>query len=99
MRGFEQSDWSVRTRVSRLSQTRGLGTRLACLLTWSGSGMSGEPTARGVRGVSAWCSRSVHIVHVVADQEHNDCAVPRYRYRMELVWRFVMPTAHARTVG
>ena len=47
--------------------------------------------ARRVRGVSTLCSRSVH----VADQEHNDCAVPRYRYRTELVWRFVMPTAHA----
>ena len=57
--------------------------------------MSGEPTARGVRGVSAWCLRSIHIVLVVADQEHSDCVVPRYRYRTELVWRFVMPTAHA----
>ena len=47
--------------------------RLACLLTWSGSGTSGEPTARGV---STWCSRSVHVVHVVADQEHSDCMVP-----------------------
>ena len=61
---------------------------------WSGSGTSGEPTARRVRGVSTWCSRSVHVVHVVADQEHSDCAVPRYRYRTELVWRFVMQTAH-----
>ena len=81
------------------SQTRGLGTRLMCLLTWSGSGTSGEPTARGDCGVSAWCSRSVHIVHVVADQEHSDCTVPQYRYRTELVWRVVMPTAHVRTVG
>ena len=31
-------------------------------------------------------------MHVVADQEHSDCAVPRNQYRMELVWRFVMPT-------
>ena len=71
----------------------------ACLLTWSGSGTSGELTAHGVRGVSTWCSRSVHVVHVVADQEHSGCAVPRYQCRTELVWRFVMPTAHARTVG
>ena len=65
------------------SQTRGLGTRLACLLTgtWSGSGTSGGPMACGVCGVSAWCSRSVHAVQVVANQEHSDCAVPRYRYR------------------
>ena len=35
--------------------------------------------------MSAWCSRSVHVIHVVADQEHSDCAVPRYRYRTELV--------------
>ena len=27
------------------SQTQGLGMRLACLLNWSGSGMSGGPTA------------------------------------------------------
>ena len=38
-------------------------------------------------------------MHVVADQEHSDCVVPRNQYRMELVWRFVMPTVHARTVG
>ena len=42
--------------------------------------------ARRVCGVNAWCSRSVHVVHVVADQEHSDCAVPRYQYRTELVW-------------
>ena len=85
--------------MRRLSagHTRGLETRLACLLTWSGSHMSGRPTAHGIRGVSAWCSRSAHVVHVVADQEHSDCAVPRYWYRMELIWRFVKPTAHART--
>ena len=76
------------------SQTRGLGTRLACLLTWSGSGLSGGPTSRGVRGVSTWCSRNVHVAQVVADQEQSDCMVPWYRYRTELVWRFVMPTAH-----
>ena len=45
--------------------------------------------------VRAWRSRSVH---VVADQEHSDCTVPQYRYRMELVWIFVMPIAHAQTV-
>ena len=38
-------------------------------------------------------------MHVVGDQEHSDCAVPRYQCRTELVWRFVMPTVHARTVG
>ena len=101
--------------MRRLSagQIRSMRVRLACLLTWSGSGMSGGPMARGVHGVSAWCSRRVHVVHVVADQEHvvadqehvaadqehSDCAVPRYHYGTELVWRFVMPTAHARTVG
>ena len=53
------------------------------LLGEAGSGMSVEPTACGVHGVSAWCSRSVHIIHVVADQEHSDCAVPQYRYRTE----------------
>ena len=53
--------------------------------------MSGEPMARGVHGVSAWCSRSVHVIHVVEDQEHSDCAVPHYQYRTELIWRFVMP--------
>ena len=79
----------------RLSQNQGLGMRLACLLTWSGSGTSGEPKACGVYGVSAWCSKSVHVVHVVADHEHTDCAVPQYRYRTELVWRLVMTTAHA----
>ena len=52
----------------------------------------------GVCSVNAWCSRSVDIVHVVADQEHSDHAVPRYGYRTELVWRFVVPTMHARTV-
>ena len=71
--------------------------RLACLLTWLESGTSGEPTARGIRGVSAWYLRSVNAVHVVADQKHSDCAVPRYRYRTELVWRFVLPIAYART--
>ena len=50
------------------------GTRLACLLTWSGSGTSGEPTAYGVRSVSAWCSRSIHVVHIVADL--RDTTVP-----------------------
>ena len=44
--------------------------------------------------MSAWCSRSVHVV--VADQEHSDYVVPRYWYRTELVWRFVMLTALAR---
>ena len=80
-RGLEQSDWSVRTRAPLVGFVR--------LEAW-------QPTARGVRGVSAWrsSSRSVHIVHVVADQEHSDCAVPRYRYRTELVWRFVMPCMH-----
>ena len=46
------------------------------MLTWSGSGTSGEPTARGVCGVLAlawaWCSRSVNVIHVVANQ---DCAL------------------------
>ena len=55
--------------------------------------------AGGDCGVTAWYSRSVDVVHVVADHEHSDCAVPRYRYRMELVWRFVVLIAHARTVG
>ena len=41
-----------------------------------GSGTSGGPTACEVRGVSAWCLWSVHVVHVVADQEHSDCTVP-----------------------
>ena len=59
--------------------------------------MSSGPTAHGVYGVSAWSSRSIHIVHVVADQEHSNCAVPRYRYTKELVWIFVMPNAHMRT--
>ena len=75
------------------------GNETSVFVTWSGSGTSGESTARRVRGVCAWCSWSVHIVHVVADQEHSDCAVPRNQYRMELVWRFVMPTVHARTIG
>ena len=35
--------------------------------------------------MSAWCSRSVHVIHVVADQEHSDCAVPRYRCHGDLV--------------
>ena len=66
----------MRTRAAcRLSQTRGLGTRLACL-PWSGSGTSGESAARGVRGVSAWCSRSVHVLHVVADQRLRGTTVP-----------------------
>ena len=56
--------------------------------------MSGGPTVSGVHGVNAWCSRSVDVVHVVADQEHIDCRVPWYRYRTELVWRFVVPIAH-----
>ena len=73
--------------------------RLACLLTRSGSGKGGGPTAHGVCGVSAWCWKSVHIVHVVADQEHSDCAVPRYWYETKRVWRFVMPTTHSRTTG
>ena len=50
--------------------------REACLLAWSGSGTSGGSIACGVRGVSAGCSRSVHIVHIVTDQEHIDCTVP-----------------------
>ena len=59
--------------VHRLSasQIRGLGTRLACLLTCSGPGTSGGPTAHRVRGVSAWCLRSVHIVRDVADQNKS----------------------------
>ena len=48
------------------SQTQSLGTRLTCLPTWLSYGASG-----GVRSVSTWCSMSVHIVHVVADQEHK----------------------------
>ena len=47
--------------------------------------MSGEPMAGGVRGVSTWYSRSIHVrrtrtqhVHVEADQEHSDCVVPQY---------------------
>ena len=59
------------------SQMRGLGMRLACLLTWLD--LAG-PTAHGVRGVSTWCSRNVHVVLIVADQEHSDCVIPRYRY-------------------
>ena len=54
--------------------------------------------ASGVRGVSAWCLRSVHIVRDVADQEHSDGGVRRYWYRTELLWRFVMPTVHVSTV-
>ena len=101
---FEQSDWSVRSarRLSELlSQTGGLGTRLAYLLTRSRPGTSSAPTpkAHGVRGMSAWCSRSVHVIHVVADQELSDCTVPRYQYRTELVRRSVIPTVHERTVG
>ena len=42
---------------------------------------------------------SVDVVHVVVDQEHSDGAVPWYWYRTKLVWRFVVLTAHARTVG
>ena len=38
-----------------------------------------------VRSVNAWCSRSVNIVYVVADQQHSDRTVPQYRYRTELV--------------
>ena len=70
------------------SQTRGLGPRLACLLTWLGSSTSGIPMASGSPPCKRCCSRSVHIVHVVADQEHSDHVVSRYRYRTELVWRF-----------
>ena len=82
--GFERSDWSVRTarRLSeQLGETGVLGTRLAYLLTRSGPDTSSgtTPTAHGVRSTSAWCSRSVHVVHVVADQELSDCTVPRYR--------------------
>ena len=59
--------------------------RLVCLLTRSGSGTSGGPMAGGVRGANACCSRNGDVVHVVADQELTDHAVPRYRYRTELV--------------
>ena len=69
--------------------------RLASLLTRSGSGTSGGPTAGRVCDMNAWCSMNVNVVHVMADQEHSDRAVPRYRYRMELVWRFIVPTTHA----
>ena len=51
--------------------------RLACLLTWLKSVTSGGPTAGRVRGVNAWCSRSVDVLCVVANQEHScDRAVP-----------------------
>ena len=33
-------------------------------------------SAGEVRGVNAWCLRSVDFVHVVADQEHSDRTVP-----------------------
>ena len=55
-----------------------------------GTGMSGETTAGGVCGVNVWCSRSVDI---------SDRTVSRYRYRMEQVWRYVVPTAHVQTAG
>ena len=45
--------------------------------------------------MSAWCSGSVHIVHIVTDK---NILTARYRYRTELVWIFVVPTAHARSV-
>ena len=53
---------------------------LACLPIRSGSVTSSGHTAGGVHGVNAWCSRSVDVAHVVADQEHSDYAVPRYQY-------------------
>ena len=63
--------------------------RLSCLLNWSGSGTSSGSMASEVHGVNVWCSRSVNIVHVVADQEHSNCTVPTVRYRTELVWRLL----------
>ena len=48
----------------------------------------------GVRDANAWYSRSVDVVDDVADQKNSNRAVPRYRYRTELVWRIVVPTAH-----
>ena len=38
--------------------------------------MSGGPTAHGVHSVHTWRSRSVHVVHAVANQGHSDCTVP-----------------------
>ena len=42
-------------------------------------------------------ARSVHVVYIYIyiccgrpRQHAGDCAVPRYRYRTELVWRFVI---------
>ena len=49
--------------------------------------------------MNAWCSRSVDIVHVVANQEHSNHAVPQYWYKTELVCRIVVPTADVFTVG
>ena len=86
-------------RYLSASQTRVLGTRLACLLTGSGSVTTGGPTAGGVRSVNVWCSRSVDVVHAVDDQDYSNSAVSRYRYRTELVWKIVVLTAHASTVG
>ena len=66
--------------------------RLAWLLTLSGSGTSGGRMAGKVCGVNACrCSRSIHVVHVMAIQDHSDCVVPRNRNRTELVWKFVVP--------
>ena len=60
--------------MCRLMDTRPVN-ETSMFVTWSGSGTSGEPTAHRVRGVSAWCSRSVHVVHVVADQEHRQTSM------------------------
>ena len=40
--------------------------------------MCGGHTAGRVCGMNTWCSRSVDVVHVVADKEHSDHAVPWY---------------------
>ena len=71
--------------------------KLAYLLTRSGSGTSGGPTAGRVHGANGCCSRSIDIVHVVADQEHSNRTrtVPRYQYRTELVWKLVRSAYHA----
>ena len=73
------------------SQIQGLGTRLASLFTQTESGTSSGPTAGGV----SWCEHLVlKSIDIIADQYHSDDTLPQYRYRMELVWRFVVLTEH-----
>ena len=91
--------WLVSDNLCSSSQVWTLGTRLACFLSSSGSCMSGGPMYIQTTelAVSAWCSRSVHIVHVMADQKHRDCLTPGcpgYWYRTELVWRIVIACAN-----